>query len=111
MDAFGFHLGDVDLRQNSRRTSGCAVSSDRRADVIPKRQSSAESRLVPLIFGTCCSGRATRKPTMRKPIAVATAPRDAERRCHGAKFHDPPRMTRRLQSPVVHAEPSFGAPT
>jgi hypothetical protein len=54
--------------------------------------------------------RATRIPTTRKSAAMATAPRAAERRCQGANCHDPPRMTRRAQSPVIQAEPSDGAP-
>jgi hypothetical protein len=60
------------------------------------------------VRGVCCRGRATRNPTIRKGIAVATAPRDAERGCHGANCHEPPRTTRRSQLPVVPAEPSAG---
>src|SRR5262249_19846515 len=37
-------------------------------------------------------------------------PRLADRRYHGSWSQEPPRTTRRLQSPAIHAEPSVGAP-
>jgi hypothetical protein len=53
--------------------------------------------------------RASRKPTtlLRKPEVPLR--RSAARRNCGSTLHDPPRTTRRLQSPVVLALPSVGA--
>ena len=56
------------------------------------------------------SVRPTRKPKLLSRKSVAILPRSAERRLSGSKSQEPPRTTRRLQSPAVHAEPFVGAP-
>ena len=53
---------------------------------------------------------ATRKPYHLLRIAGASLKRAAERRFRRLA-QEPPRRTRRLQSPVVQAEPSVGAPS
>jgi hypothetical protein len=52
----------------------------------------------------------TRKPRLLFLITVVSQRRLAERRLSGPLNQEPPRMARRLQTPVVHAEPSEGAP-
>jgi hypothetical protein len=52
---------------------------------------------------------ATRSPNPLPPLGYRL--RRAERRNFGAVYHEPPRITwPSLQDPVVHAEPSAGAP-
>ena len=49
----------------------------------------------------------------RKPMASIAPPnhsREAARRYHGILFQAPPRATRVMQLPIVHADPSLGAP-
>ena len=54
---------------------------------------------------------ATRKPAMKYRKPSEYPKRYAERRCSGALYHEPPRNTRRSQSPpTVQAPPSAGAP-
>jgi hypothetical protein len=62
----------------------------------------------PLLQG---SVRATRKPTNSSRVAVASRLRLAERTSATSSIHEPPRITRRAQSPVRQAEPSAGAPS
>ena len=56
------------------------------------------------------SVRATRNPSLliRNPEELPKRP--AERRNHGSRYQEPPRNTRRPQSPLRHALPSEGAP-
>ena len=54
--------------------------------------------------------RATRNPMRSIRFAVVPLRRLAERRYLGLKIQDPPRKTRREQSPLSHAEPFVGAP-
>src|SRR5262245_49860711 len=70
-----------------------------------------EARAELLEYDYRATGLAIRMLTMRKSAAVATVPRAADRRCHGANCQDPPRITRRAQFPVSQAEPSDGAPS
>jgi hypothetical protein len=70
-----------------------------------------EARAELLEYDYRAKGLAIRMLTMRKSTAVATVPRAADRRCHGANCQDPPRITRRAQFPVSQAEPSDGAPS
>ena len=56
------------------------------------------------------SVRATRKPMMKPLEPAGFALRYAERRLPGPVIQEPPRRTRRLQSRLVQAEPSVGAP-
>ena len=53
--------------------------------------------------------RATRnpRPMSRPPVVLLLRP--TERRLTGALIQEPPRTTRRLQSPLLHAEPLAGA--
>ena len=53
---------------------------------------------------------ATRKPKSLLRFPVEFQLRIAERTTLGSPFHEPPRNTRREQSPEVHALPSAGAP-
>ena len=56
------------------------------------------------------SVRPTRKPKSSSRPPVTFLPRFAERRFPGTSSQEPPRKTRRPQSPLVHALPSSGAP-
>jgi hypothetical protein len=53
---------------------------------------------------------ATRKPTPAYRSSVPLARRSAERISHASSNQQPPRYTRRLQSPLFQALPSSGAP-
>ena len=53
---------------------------------------------------------ATRKPMLLFRLSGWFLLRFAERRFRGLLFQEPPRRTRRLQLPWVHAVPSTGAP-
>lgn len=57
------------------------------------------------------SVRATRNPRPLSQVPEVNLPRFAERRPRGTPFQEPPRITRRLQSPDFHALPFVGAPT
>ena len=61
-------------------------------------------------FKTQSNVLATRKPKSLKRSPAEYQMRDAERTFLGSKLHEPPRNTRRKQSPEVHALPSDGAP-
>ena len=52
----------------------------------------------------------TRKPSLRLRNPAVPLRRKAARSSPGSTDQEPPRRTRRLQSPVVQAEPSEGAP-
>ena len=52
----------------------------------------------------------TRKPVLLPRKTGVTQLRKAARRYPGSPPQEPPRRTRRLQSPAVQAEPSAGAP-
>ena len=52
-----------------------------------------------------------RKPTLTLRNAVTYPPRTAARELIATLPQEPPRITRCPQSPVVHAEPSVGAPS
>ena len=54
--------------------------------------------------------RATRNPLRSPRSAEVSQPRFAERRFLGSLNQDPPRKTRREQSPRCHADPSAEAP-
>ena len=54
--------------------------------------------------------RATRNPILRYRYPVEYPLRNAERRYLRLLFQEPPRKTRRAQSPLCHAIPSAGAP-
>src|SRR5262249_61407631 len=56
------------------------------------------------------SVRPTRKPKLRNRTSEAAPSRLAERRKSGESNQDPPPRTRPPQSPIIHAEPSSGAP-
>src|SRR5262249_25941441 len=56
------------------------------------------------------SVRATRNPKILPRMSMDSLTRCDERTCPGLLVQDPPRNTRRLQSPAVTAEPSAGAP-
>src|ERR1700738_349066 len=57
------------------------------------------------------SVRPTRKPRSLYRTSVVSLPRLAERRRCGSLTQEPPRTTRRPQSPSVRAEPSAGEPS
>jgi hypothetical protein len=97
-------------RWKSRNLGGRPpISAELRALI---RRMSFESTLwgAPHIHGELLKVLPTRKPTSlsRKPVAFLR--RWAERRNCGLLYQEPPRATRRLQSPPVFAVPSVGAP-
>jgi hypothetical protein len=51
----------------------------------------------------------TRKPPLPLRLPAVSQLRLAARRSPGTSYQEPPRRTRRLQSPLVQAEPSAGA--
>ena len=54
------------------------------------------------------SVRATRQPLLLWRLTARSGPRTVAWRTHGPSNQDPPRRTRRLQSPAIQAEPSGG---
>lgn len=109
----------VDRLQMRRFPAGSAQAASNRSS--QQQRLDACTQRVPPRAGPACPRHlrpvqkppqpvmASRSPRLKLAPVAKLPVRIAARKCPGRLFQAPPRITRRLQSPAVHALPSVGA--
>ena len=93
-------------QRQSRRYAPCLAHKRSTKGLRPLEPQGKEVKIQGI------SVRATRNPSKLIRTRNASLKRNAERRSHGLLYQEPPRSTRRTQSPpVTQALPSGGAPS
>jgi hypothetical protein len=83
---------------------------DRRFEIAASDGDTMQSLIGAMLFKASAMAFASYpKARLRQHYPKTNPPRYAERRYWGTSLQDPPRTTRRLQAPLVQAEPLVGS--